>query len=492
MKRYGSLFLCLCVSLTLAPQFLVAQNWQNICSPGVTFYKHADHMLGAVSRKSWEELGNGDSLFGSYATIRSLDPYASCFDTTNGSVLGKTILVRQTGEICLFNYNLDTIQIQSRAPLNATFRFFDLPDGAYIEATVSALTMETFLTVTDSTRLYTLQAKDASHNNIPHALNQQEIKLSKRYGFIRIPDFPLIPTDTAWYDLAGKTTPSIGIQECTNWADIMDFDIGDEFHFSGNAFSYSGSSTWKYILTVLDKTVYGNTDSVSYVMEHCRHQEPYGSPPINQYDTIETTYHFIQLASDSTLHNLPDAFTQSEMFIPYYFAKAIYGNDRLTKGISPDVYACLTPGCWGYIIGEGWSETEYSRGLGKTRYHAYDLASEWHDELVYYRKGTETWGTPVAPDCQTLVGTPEVQGPTPTPPFLYPNPASGSFSFSPDATLPGTPATFRLIDYLGRTVFETTLRHPGEKITPPEHLKGLFLWQLTSATTRCTGRIMVK
>src|ERR1035437_5801872 len=52
-----------------------------------------------------------------------------------------------------------------------------------------------------------------------------------------------------------------------------------------------------------------------------------------------------------------------------------------------------------------WSYTE---GLGLTsRHYKYtDPPSGEHmDEyLVYYKKGSETWGTPIAPDCSVLLG----------------------------------------------------------------------------------------
>ena len=52
-----------------------------------------------------------------------------------------------------------------------------------------------------------------------------------------------------------------------------------------------------------------------------------------------------------------------------------------------------------------WSYTE---GLGLTSKHYKDsdppLGEHMDEYLVYYKKGSETWGTPIAPDCTILLG----------------------------------------------------------------------------------------
>ena len=75
--------------------------------------------------------------------------------------------------------------------------------------------------------------------------------------------------------------------------------------------------------------------------------------------------------------------------------------------------------CWFTLFWSGDS-TEYAERIGQTRnkYAYYDFS-----KLVYYKKGSETWGTPVATDCATLVSVEDV----PVPRLeisIYPNPAS--------------------------------------------------------------------
>ncbi|MBC8465654.1 T9SS type A sorting domain-containing protein, partial [bacterium] len=65
----------------------------------------------------------------------------------------------------------------------------------------------------------------------------------------------------------------------------------------------------------------------------------------------------------------------------------------------------------------------YTKGLGRTKDSWFAVWEHYSLNLVYYKKGSETWGTPVATDCSTLVPVEEPPAPQ-TECSIYPNPAS--------------------------------------------------------------------
>ena len=90
MKKFYVLLLCFLSS------FLNAQNYENICTPGITFYKNISGNIMVFEQDSANLVGSNDTLFISYRTIR---PFFinNCYDTTNGSILGRRIYKKQDG-----------------------------------------------------------------------------------------------------------------------------------------------------------------------------------------------------------------------------------------------------------------------------------------------------------------------------------------------------------------------------------------------------------
>ena len=197
---------------------LVAQNYQNICTPGITFYRSPDNFFMAFRRDSVHAAGAGDTLFFSYRAIRKVAD-TGCMDTTSGSILGRKIYKTQTGWFYMFNRTGDTIKINTQATLNQSWRFCPLPANGYLEATVTSVITDSVLGAPDAVKVITLKAKDAGNNNMVHLLNQKSIRLSQHWGLSRMIDVFSVPNDTTFYTLAGKSMAAAGIQNLT-WPEI--------------------------------------------------------------------------------------------------------------------------------------------------------------------------------------------------------------------------------------------------------------------------------
>ncbi len=414
---------------------LSSQNFQNICSPGTTLYEGPDRYFKAFRQDSVLAVGNSDTLFYSYRAIRdSSGSNFICRDTTNGDALGRKVIKTHDGWFSFFNKMNDTIKLNTQAALNESWRFCSLPDSSavpedgYLQATVTAIMMDSVAGTTDMVKVITLQAKDGLNLNIPCIFNQKTIRLSQHYGLSKFYDLYWIPFDTLSLALAGKTSPPIGAQPFT-WADVYNFNVGDVFHYAGHHSYGSAAVSWKSISRILGKTVYGNMDSVHYQVEMCK-KTWYPQPPPNTatlHDTVIESHDFIQLSGDLTLSLLPDEFSTTgfvarsvkRKYSDYHHRQAqifdisgyyYYGSDSCYS----DPFEAWGPVYW-YVPGLGLTNNMYSFA---------DITIEaYSNDLVYFKKGEETWGTPVSTDCSTLVGFEDKDFASEPAIEVFPNPA---------------------------------------------------------------------
>jgi hypothetical protein len=235
-------------------------------------------------------------------------------------------------------------------------------------------------------------------------------------------DVPMIPNDTVDYLLAGKTNPVMGLQDLT-WQQIYDYSVGDEFHYRyldawAGSFGYQ-----KYeIYQVLDRADYGG-DSIVYTMERCRWDTTM-NPPVSTtlHDTISLQYDFALLESSNSgwFSKMPEEFSrQYEYADAYNRSFAFPGRQAKSVMYSNFVDDPFFPGCWMWLgqpecWGNFQNRNQYAEGLGKTDYHeeCYSNGMLTHikyNKLVYYDKGSETWGSPVAADCWVLTGTESIE-----------------------------------------------------------------------------------
>ena len=421
MKKILLLLLC------FSGGMLVAQNYQNICTPGITFYINSAGKIMAFRQDSIWSPGNNDTIFISYRTIR---PFFinGCYDTTNGSILGRRIYKKQDGTFYFFNWNHDTLTIKAQAAINETWKFCNLTGGSRIDAQITDISQDTVLGLADQVKVISFQAKDLNGNNISHFLNQKTIKLSQHYGISQTYDLYYMPdiqtNDASVYYIAGKTIPSLGIQNLT-WKDVYNFDVGDEFHWWGYWWGGTGPS-WGTMKKVLAKEVFGNMDSVEYTMEYCKIMWlPYPPPNIETtYDTILESYNFLTMGNNAIIQNLPQTFQGG----PYYHAPSFERN-MLLPGRQTQEYInwCYSrfEHCWGDAFEPSYTIHHYSEGLGNTYtyYQEYEVwPIGWIETMVYYKKGSETWGTPLASNCSELVPVKEIVKSSVSELKIYPNP----------------------------------------------------------------------
>ena len=126
---------------------------------------------------------------------------------------------------------------------------------------------------------------------------------------------------------------------------------------------------------------------------------------IKMDSTVNQSYNFLQLAMQPEFTGFPDEYNIRYIngcVHRYYWRTSLY-HQRMMKGhyLSINTYGNQ---CY-HFDNSYYKFYEYTSGLGLTKefqyavWYGYDNYSQ---QLVWYKKGQETWGTPVATDCQHL------------------------------------------------------------------------------------------
>ncbi len=492
------------ILLLCFPFALSAQNWQNICSPGVTLYQNSGGEIQAFRLDSIQVPGNGDTIFYSYHTIRETQP---CADTSHGSVLGFKVYKTSNGWFYFFNKSWDTLKINTNASLSDSWKFCNLPDSGFVEATVSEIVTDTILGMADSVKTILFQAYDSTGNVLTHVINGRTVSLSKSHGMTVMAEVYLLPGAFSKYKLAGTTIPEAGIPNL-NERLVYDFNVGDEFHYQGADTYQTGHVTWTYwkrIITILSKQISATGNAFIYQAKRCTHLDivppfTWGPPYVENYhDTIILVFPRSSSITDTSRLKLPGTFFRNDFSVAAnnYLRDFNGPNNRQRQIIRKNFYRCQDS-CWlpeqAY---RGWNE--YAEGIGclfdgwGVEYTTVGLRMFYEDKLVYYRKGDEEWGTRLAADCDQLLGTDELQvSGSWFQVFLYPNPLHNQMTLTIEGFKPGIRTDFILYDFLGREVYQTVIRQNEVTLNRPPIPNGLYIWKVTGDLGTATGKLVLE
>jgi len=479
--------------LLLTPFLLKAQNYTNICSAGPAFYKKLNtNVMKAYKATSYSLPGGGDTIFYTYATIH--DTMATCFDTTKGSIFGRKVY-RQSGllRFLFFNKFNDTIYVSAKAQLNDAYRFAKLTSATYLEATVVAIEPDTVMGVIDDVLKIELQAKRNDGTPISNPWNGKYLKLSKHYGLSRTFDMTNVPFDTSYYIIVGKQHPVIGLQDF-GWKDIYNLSIGDIFHYSGYLISTTGgpSSTWKEIQTVFSKTTYGANDSVLYKIDRCRSTvtNP-GNNHVYIRDTILAKYRFTALATDSSIMRFPEQFKRENVYASLYERFRNLYNNRQVKRVTQDKYRFLNS-CWTIPSGSVTLYKSYSEALGQVEYYRLDQNSQEFNRLVYFKKETEIWGTPVGTECSPLLDVTDVTNPGKVQVRIIPNPVKNQSQVIIEGLSSTEDMQFTLYNLVGREVYRMKISSGSALLDRDNLPAGLYVYTVNGKNLTVKGKLMIE
>lgn len=320
------------------------------------------------------------------------------------SWMGNEIVESNNGFTYLFNEAGDTIAVNQNANVGQSWILYRFSNGGEIRATVNALSMMTVASLTDSVKEIMLEVFDnLGQPNPSHPANNLTLRLSKNNGWFRtisVREFPSIVLPLVRID-------PIQLPESK---DIYDFEIGDEFEYTGQCINMSGSSPPGYsYVRIDDKWLNATLDTISYkqfVITLGLQFNPFPTPHLDSTftfseDTVSYPYSHAPLYStvpeenntplhqfyqnglncylmdqDSTLYNNRIYFRETDGY--FYLDNSSIPCIRFNH-FEPLEYN------WYYSIG---------LGLVATRFNTMSQAgNDCEQHLIWFHKGAETWGT---------------------------------------------------------------------------------------------------
>lgn len=418
-----------------------------------------------------------------------------CFNFNGASWIGDKIILKNIGENIFFNMNSDSIIIKTTAPLNESWICYEQIGVRKIKATVTNISYELVLNVMDSVKTISLQMMDASNTNISHSINSKQIKLSQNHGIVTSLNFYFFPDLQSYspmlnevvdeFYLIGTNNPLMGVQNL-KWVDVFDFDIHDEIHSEYYFMLWyfpvpTQVKKAKEIRRILEKTII--LDTINYLIERKREQLQ-----ISLNDTIKTLIWDtipLQVTNNILFDMLPGAPVREN---EESYIHTMNNLTHISKTV-PSVYerfvSTTNDSCLYQIIADGcFPSYTYLKGLGGPYYCCSYIQNEIENNLVYYKKGTTTWGMPL--DINVNI---ENKTPSESLYKIYPNIVDRQFTISTTKT--SLPYRFKLYNINGQILMDMYIYSNIHIIENIDGLKGMYLYNIIdSEGYRTSGKIV--
>jgi hypothetical protein len=149
----------------------------------ITYFSENNDLLG-VRFDSVKITGN-DTSYISYHVFddTSQSGYGYCVISSKGmSWIGFGMKKKSDGNYLFSNYNDDTILVRSNAILNEAWKFVELDDTTYLEATVNSIDLLNFNCFVDSVKIIGFSKRNLNGDLLPSEWNGKQIWLSKKMG----------------------------------------------------------------------------------------------------------------------------------------------------------------------------------------------------------------------------------------------------------------------------------------------------------------------
>jgi type IX secretion system substrate protein len=495
----------LLLALFILPRLMCAQDYQTVRSDRVvTFIEIGGGDIRFIRIDSM--VSQPDSIFYPMHHIQWVDNY--CYTPYGGSWVGKSIIIRQDGYNLFTNKFDDTIKINTRAKLNESWVCYNVNDTIVTAKVISHDTLH-FLGLIDSVKEISFTATDTNMKPIPLNINQWTIKLSKNHGFVNTLGFYLFPEipggfSTFYseyidaYELKGLSNPKTGIQPL-KWFDVFDFQPGDEIHtlylakyakaYSGFIYETNIHKTIDIYLTRMDLP-----NRIEYTIDRKRSKIRRWDDSVSysySHDTIKKNIYPDTLFDHLSMEPIVDPFISAykyEARIGFYIQ-----GQYIIKKSEPNRYGL------GYNPWDScWTQPQidpygcipfydvYYQGLGGPYYSCSELYSATNRSynIVYFKKGNITWGTPLV-----ITG---IEGhKKPLQAKVFPNPAKGQIWIETETT--ALPLIFELIDLHGRTLMIKEINSGYFSVDTGPYPSGIYLYQLQDKNGRVGhGKLVVE
>lgn len=398
---------------------------------------------------------------------------------SDSSWLGHQVIQSNNGAYVFFNQALDSIIIQSLAPLNNTWVLYEFGNGDYIEATVTSIDTATILGNLDSVKTLDLQVKDAANNLLAHPMNSEILQFSKQNGWIQFFNFHKFPNSTIPYNLVGSSAlPNVGISPPSQ-ANIFDFNVGDEIHTAGEyrmQFAQWQYGSHKQIKTILSKNISANQDTITYTYEKCLARVD-NDGMVATTDTSYTTDTITQqivLSERSNLDQLTHELAPDSMGYSITSVRN-FATERRQKATYNHYYYDDSNNCWALYL-DIWARI-WIEGLGGPFQDGFYRS----DMPVYYKKGTETWGSPI--DCSTFLSM-DVVSSADNSVKIFPNPFTETATIQIEDFTPNDNWSIQLLNITGEVVRSLDIQVAPFALHKENLVAGVYFYRIYNAVKK--------
>lgn len=474
MKKFIFAF----ILLPLSWQWLSAQEYQTVSSGRTALFANEYGSISAIRIDSVESF-QGDSVFYPFSNIQQIE--YDCFTPYGASWIGYKIICGHDGYDIILNQVHDSVKIKVNAIPGEKWTAYVFPDSSVAEASLVKLDSITILGLPDSAKTISFQVFDKNSNPLNHKLNSMSVILSKNHGLVKTLNFSFFPdfesnyfynNQLQEYILVGLSNPELRIQNL-RWFDANDFKPGDEVHTS-----YL-SKTWfvpEYVIENSKNTIFKYlersdfSDSIVYIIDRTQGRRETSASGFDNFFLHDTIKMVISPRPD--FEKLPGEIIFSEnntktnrMSLAPFISKA-----------EPSVYNTFYhsfDSCWSNCCADGcFPEFIYYKGLGGPYYECTNAFSGGGEEnkLVYFKKGDETWGTP-------LVITTVNENCIKEDFKVYPNPAKGQVFI--DIRNSSFPIVVEFIDIDGKIKLTGMLNSASSSIDVKILPAGIYVCRLS-------------
>jgi hypothetical protein len=492
--------------LLLISAFLFSQNY-NAYVPGRTaFFKKKvytnDYDVDGIRVDTSFNSGNF-TVYKNYRHEFFQFSIGSCLNLHDTSWVGTSILQESNGTTAFLNKSNDTLWFIPSAGIGQDGFVFPFANGDTLHGTVTAINSQTIFSSADNVKTLQLQHRDQNGNIIADNFNGKYIQVSQNYGCILAYSWKDFPSDTNSYHLAGMNNPQEGIKLVTA-ADIFNWNVGDQFDWyriiGSNPQPYATTDYYTRVIT--GKTVSANLDTIRYTfLENYAQRFVYTITAQHWQQTGSVTYILSYYDAWYELNRMPyeylngpdtiNGYQDGNAFYPYNNTQY---NGRLQKGyeeVGSYYYYDSATQCFQWADGPDMCDgvhTYFADGIGEV--YSIGGSSGCYDNfyLVYFSKGSETWGTPN--DWPVILSNQDL-GSINKSPELWPNPVNDVLNVTPHVNN-GTPIHYQIFSASGQLLNEQNILSSGDvfQVTVNELPAGFYIFKLETKNTNSVFRFI--
>ena len=470
--------------LVTAAQFAFAQQYQCVY-PNTTSMFSDGTELNAIRLDSVTNEA-GCQVYWNYPVIRPASATQGdwCFSDHGGSWIGRKFRVYPNGDHVFYNIEGAPVLLKTIAHIDDSWICYQRSD-LQIKATITDTGPETFLGLTDLVKTISLQALDATGNPIAHPINGKQFKISKNHGFVKVvplyvfPDIQnfFIPDIVNEFSLTGLSSPAAGKQDLTV-RDCYSFDLNDEIHTFYNLYStYGQQKNIKSLRKLVAKSVSVNLDTLNLTWETCSRE----TRTIGITDTVilfsgNITEKVIFSALEQKTDKLPgEIISAGSLGLDNYNRSFNEMFGKPGKTLYYGFSSSPEDTCLHVMVVKkspettnmGYPGNSYVEGLGGGYFYWNNFYEESY-QPVYWKKGSEEWGTPYS--CGILLGVNDIENVPAV--SIGPNPAREQVHIKLAA---GKIRSLAVYDISGRKIMEKALNQSDYVLAVSTLEKGVYI-----------------